>query len=120
MGELDITSLYTIKDDPEKQCELIKGMHDLGVVGIIVYYVGVFVPRLDDSFLQTANEINFAIIQMPVNDTNIRFNEAVTEISQMLLNTETLNLSRLSCGNFQKFRNGRKRLKRHLKCWLMP
>lgn len=112
--------MYTIKDDPEKQCELIKGMHDLGVVGIIVYYVGVFVPRLDDSFLQTANEINFAIIQMPVNDTNIRFNEAVTEISQMLLNTETLNLSRLSCGNFQKFRNGRKRLKRHLKCWLMP
>ena len=84
LGELDITSLYTIKDDPEKQCELIKGMHDLGVVGIIVYYVGVFVPRLDDSFLQTANEINFAIIQMPVNDTNIRFNEAVTEISQML------------------------------------
>lgn len=50
LGELDITSLYTIKDDPEKQCELIKGMHDLGVVGIIVYYVGVFVPRLDDSF----------------------------------------------------------------------
>lgn len=84
LGEIDVTSLYTVRNDVVKQCELVRGMHELGVVGMIVYYVGIFVPYLDERLLKTADEDNFAIIQMPAGNSDIRFNEAVTDISQML------------------------------------
>ena len=84
-GELDITSFYSVKDDLGRQIEIINNMHDLGAVGLIVYYVGVFLPYLDDRVLQVADEKDFAIIQMPQKNTQIRFSEAIYEISQLLL-----------------------------------
>ena len=44
-GELVITGFTNIKDDVDAQCANIQRLNDVGEVGIILYYVGIFCPR---------------------------------------------------------------------------
>lgn len=64
-GELMLTSFFDIKDDIAKQCETICRLHKMGELGIILYYVGIVVPRLSPEVIKTAEELDFVIIQMP-------------------------------------------------------
>lgn len=50
-GELALTSFFNIKDDVAKQCETIRRLHKMGELGIILYYVGVVLPRLSSEII---------------------------------------------------------------------
>ncbi|WP_438759541.1 PucR family transcriptional regulator [Enterococcus sp. AZ194] len=84
-GELVISSLFTVKDDVEKQCETIRHLHNLGEVGILLYYVGIILPDLAPKVIETAEALDFVIIQMPKNNFSLRYNEAIIEIMTELL-----------------------------------
>ncbi|WP_086350702.1 PucR family transcriptional regulator [Candidatus Enterococcus clewellii] len=84
-GELLIGSFYSIKDDRMKQCEAIRHLHDLGEIGIILYYVGIILPELAPEVIELAEELNFVIIQMPPNDSSLRYNEVIIEIMSVIL-----------------------------------
>ena len=88
-GELLIGSFYTIRNDRAKQCEAIRHLHRLGEVGIILYYVGIVLPELSEEVIRLAEELDFVIIQMPENNSTIRYNEAIVEIMAAILNAST-------------------------------
>ncbi|MGK0552664.1 PucR family transcriptional regulator [Enterococcus faecalis] len=91
-GELLIGSFCDIRDDIAKQCEAIRHLHELGEIGIILYYVGIILPTVADEVLQVADSLGFIIIQMPTNNAALRYNEVIYEVMKLLLNknkTET-------------------------------
>lgn len=63
---LILTTMYSIKDDPQSQNELIKTLINNEASGIIVK-LGRFVERLPEKAIRLAEERNFPIIILPVN-----------------------------------------------------
>lgn len=90
--EIVISSLFSIRDSVEKQCETIKYLHDLGEVGLILYYVGIIIPEIAEEVLQFAEARNFMIICMPENDYSLRYNEVIYEVMEaIVLENQTIN-----------------------------
>jgi len=79
-NELIISALVSIKDDVEAQCRLVHRLHEVGEVGLILYYVGIFILCLDEQLLQAADELDFPLICMPENRFDLRYSEAISEI----------------------------------------
>jgi DNA-binding PucR family transcriptional regulator len=91
-GELLIGSFCDIRDDVTKQCEAVRRLHELGEIGIILYYVGIVLPEVADEVLQVADSLGFIIIQMPPNNAALRYSEVIYEVMKLLLSknkTET-------------------------------
>lgn len=84
-NELIISALVSIKDDVEAQCRLIRRLHEVGEVGLILYYTGIFVSCLDKQLLQTADELDFPLICMPENRFDFRYSEAISEILGLVI-----------------------------------
>lgn len=84
-NELIITAFVSVKDDVEAQCKAVRRLHEGGEVGLILYYVGIFVSCLDKRLLQTADELNFPLICMPENRFDFRYSEAISEILEMVV-----------------------------------
>lgn len=64
-GEILIGSFCAIRHDVVKQCETIRHLHELGEVGLILYYVGIIVPKVAEEVIQLADSLGFILIQMP-------------------------------------------------------
>ena len=64
-SEVVITGFMNIPNDVEAQCANIRRLAEAGEVGLILYYVGVFLPRVDRKLLELADELDFALIVMP-------------------------------------------------------
>ncbi|MCK9217771.1 MAG: PucR family transcriptional regulator ligand-binding domain-containing protein [Firmicutes bacterium] len=83
--ELIISALISIKDNIEAQCKLIRRLHEGGEVGLIIYYLGIFVPKLDEQLLKIADELDFPLICMPENRFDFRYSEAISEILGLII-----------------------------------
>lgn len=64
-GELVITGFINCTDDVEMQCENVKRLIEGGEVGLVLYYVGVYLPRVDQRLIDMADENDFVLICMP-------------------------------------------------------
>lgn len=84
-NELIISALVSIKDDVEAQCRLIHRLHEVGEVGLILYYTVIFVLCLDRRLIQTADELDFPLICMPENRFDFRYSEAISEILGLVI-----------------------------------
>lgn len=90
-GELLIGSFYSIKEDVAKQCEAVQILHDLGEIGIILYYVGIVLPELSPKVIQLAEKLGFMIICMPKNDPSLRYNEVIYEVMNAIITKQSAN-----------------------------
>ncbi|MCI8417229.1 MAG: PucR family transcriptional regulator [Lachnospiraceae bacterium] len=79
-SELIITAFASVKDSVEDQCNVIRRMSATGGVGIMLYYVGMFLKHINKRLLETADELGFVLICMPENRYELRYSEAITEI----------------------------------------
>lgn len=57
----------------------------MGVLGIVLYYVGIVVPKLSSEVIQTAEDLDFVIIQMPKNQNQLRYSEVIVEVMTAIL-----------------------------------
>ena len=89
--ELVISSFYSIKDSVEQQCRTVQYLHDLGEVGLILYYVGIVIPDIADEVLELAESLNFIIICMPRNDYSLRYNEVIYEVMEAIVSNQNVN-----------------------------
>ncbi|MEA4963160.1 PucR family transcriptional regulator [Lutispora sp.] len=85
-GEIVITGYICIKDDVEAQCRSIRHLHKMGEVGLILYYVGIFMPRIDEKVISLADELGFALICMPKGRMDLRYSEVIYEVLEMIMN----------------------------------
>lgn len=84
-GELVITGFVNIKDDVGAQCESIRRIHAAGDVGLIIYYVGIILPKIDQKVLDTANRLNFPVICMPKNRIDLRYSEVISDVVEAII-----------------------------------
>ncbi|MDR2185708.1 MAG: PucR family transcriptional regulator ligand-binding domain-containing protein, partial [Treponema sp.] len=86
--ELVITCFAGIRDDPEAQCVNLRRLAEIGMAGIILYYVGVVMPKVDQKLIETADEFDFPLICMPPNIKNLRYSEVITEVMEAIFNDQ--------------------------------
>ncbi|MGE7945424.1 PucR family transcriptional regulator [Lysinibacillus sp. NPDC093688] len=89
--ELVISSFYSIRDSVEQQCKTIQHLHDLGELGLILYYVGIVLPEIPEEVLQLADSQGFIIICMPKNDYSLRYNEVIYEVMEAIVSNQAVN-----------------------------
>lgn len=64
-NELIITSFVNILDDVEAQCVNVRYHHSVGSSGMILFYVGIILPEIDQRLIDCCNENDFVLICMP-------------------------------------------------------
>ena len=87
-SEIVITAFANITDNVEYQCANIQRMAEVGEVGLIVYYVGILLPRIDQRLIDIANELDFALIVMPENRMDLRYSEAICEVMELIFKNQ--------------------------------
>jgi len=78
--EMCITAFSLAKDDVGSQCAIVRRMKEVGVSALVLYYVGIFIPYLDEELLKTADEVNLPLICMPHNRFDLRYGEAINDV----------------------------------------
>lgn len=79
-NEVLLSALIQIKGDVEKQCRLLRHLCSMGTSCLIVYYVGVFVPEIDERLISLADEIRYPLLVMPYNRMDFRYADVITDI----------------------------------------
>ena len=82
--EICLTSFAGIADDVPAQCRLIRYLSGIGDVGLIIYYVGIVMKKLDPQVLAVADELGFPLILMPPGKVDFRYSEAIRDVSDLL------------------------------------
>ena len=83
--EIIITGFLNGADDIDAQYNIVKRFALSGEAGLILYYVGFIVKKVDPSIIKLADELKFPIIVMPYNRVNLRYSEAITEIMGLII-----------------------------------
>ncbi len=83
-NELIISALVTVKDDVNAQCATIRRLWETGEVGLVLYYVGVFVPKVDKKLIALCDELAFPLICLPEKQLGFRYSEALLEIYELI------------------------------------
>lgn len=90
-SELILTGFCSIADDVEAQCANIRMFAAAGEVGMILYYVGLILPRVDPELIRLADELGFVLICMPENEPNLRYSEVIHEAMDAIVRDELNN-----------------------------
>lgn len=87
-SQIIISALSSIKDDVEAQCKLIQLLSDSGEVGLVLYYVGIFIKDIDQKVIQLADELDFPLIMMPPNRYNHRYSDFISEAMHVIIENQ--------------------------------
>lgn len=85
-NELIISALVPIKDDVGLQCSVLRHLRNMGAAGLILFYVGVFIPKIDDALVAVADEICFPLIVMPFGRMDFRYSDVITDVVEHIHN----------------------------------
>ncbi len=83
-NELAITGFMNNPDDVELQCSNLRRMAQVGEVGVILFYVGIVMKKVDQKLIDVANELDFPLICMPENQMNQRYSEVICEVMELI------------------------------------
>ncbi|MEM5593874.1 PucR family transcriptional regulator ligand-binding domain-containing protein [Niallia circulans] len=92
-SEIVISALIMIKDDIEAQCRTIEHLHKVGEIGLILYYVGVFLPKIDEKVIELADTLGFTLIVMPEKQMSLRYSEVIYEVIEAIVKNEMASLA---------------------------
>ncbi|WP_312095981.1 PucR family transcriptional regulator [Niallia sp.] len=95
-SEIVISALIMIRDDVEAQCRTIEHLHKVGEIGLILYYVGVFLPKIDDKVIQLADRLGFTLIVMPEKEMSLRYSEVIYEVIEAIVKNDLASTSFVS------------------------
>lgn len=86
-NEVVITAFASIADDPDAQIKAVQRLIKAGEVGLILYYVGILMPEIDQRLISLADENDFAMIRMP-SLKYLRYSDAISDISEAIMKEE--------------------------------
>lgn len=87
-SEIVISGLMTIAHDVEAQVRTIQHLQHEGEIGLILYYVGVFIPEIDSQLIEICDELNFPLIVMPTGEPSLRYSEVIYEVVEAIVKQE--------------------------------
>jgi DNA-binding PucR family transcriptional regulator len=79
-GELIITCFAEIRDDVNAQCLTLKRLSAVGEVGLVLFYVGIVMKKVDKRLIKLADELAFPIILMPEDKGKLRYSEVIGDV----------------------------------------
>ena len=53
-------------------------------MGLILFYVGILMKKVDQKLIDVADELDFPLICMPENQTNQRYSEVICEVMELI------------------------------------
>ena len=80
--EILLTGFLGIKDDIDRQCELIRAVSRRGCAALVVYYVGRAMGKLDEKVIEAAERELMPLILMPA---DAEYVDAITEVMDKVL-----------------------------------
>ena len=83
-SEIVITGFTSIPRDVEAQCANIRRLAGAGEVGLILFYVGIFMPKVDRELVELADSLDFPLIVMPEKQMNQRYSEVICEVMEAI------------------------------------
>lgn len=90
-NELIISSFADIVDDVDAQCDNIRKYHAVGSVGIILFYVGLILPQIDDRLIACCDELGFVLITMPSKVKNPKYSDIIADVSYAIFRDQQTN-----------------------------
>ena len=94
-SEIVITAFANIATEVELQCANIRRLSAAGEIGLILYYVGIFMPSVDQRLIDLANQLDFVLIVMPENRMDLRYSEVISEVMEAIIKDQTAEISLL-------------------------
>lgn len=88
-NEIGITGFLNCPADVERQVACIRKMAEEGEVGLILCYVGLFMPTVDQRLIDAANESDFALICMPEKNLSLRYSDIIYEIMELVFKDQS-------------------------------
>ena len=95
-SEIVITGFLNMTEDVERQYVNLKRLAEGGEVGLILYYVGVYLKKVDQRLIDFADEMDFVLIVMPEGDVTLRYGEAISDVMDRIYRDRTHNTSLVS------------------------
>ena len=105
--EIFLTGFLGVRNDVEKQCEIMKAAAEKGCAAIAVFFVGNGIKKLDKKLLDLADDLELPLIKMPKEAT---YSAAISEIMDRVLYGDNFRNSLISNTvfhllNFEKHSN---------------
>ncbi|MBM6927052.1 PucR family transcriptional regulator [Pseudoflavonifractor phocaeensis] len=79
-SEIVITGFLNSVDNVPLQLANIRRLAQGGEVGLIIFYVGVYLPRIDPRLIALADELDFVLIVMPEGEATLRYGEVINDV----------------------------------------
>ena len=83
-SEIVITGFLNCINDVERQCSNLLRLIEGGEVGMVLYYVGVYLPYVDQRLIEIANEHDFVLICMPEGQRHLRYSDLITDVTECI------------------------------------
>lgn len=83
-SEIVITGFMNMLDNVDCQCANMRRLAEGGEVGLILFYVGVYLPKVDQRLIDLANELDFVLISMPEGQKSLRYSEVITDVMETI------------------------------------
>lgn len=87
-SEIVISGLMAIAHDVKAQVKLIRHLQHEGEIGLILYYVGVFIPEVDQRLIEVCDQLDFPLIVMPKGEPSLRYSEVIYEVVEAIVKQE--------------------------------
>ncbi len=84
-GEIVITGFLNCTDNEKLQCALVQRLSDEGEVGIILYYVGLCVPKVGEKLKALCDALDFVLICMPEGTLSFRYSEVIYDVMEAVI-----------------------------------
>lgn len=106
-AEVLLTGFLGVRDDVEKQCDIISAAAKHGCAAMVIYYVGKAIKKLDPKVAETAEREGLPLIVMP---EGAGYSQAITEVMDKVLYGDNFRNSLISNTvfhllNFEKHSN---------------
>ena len=88
-SEIVITGFLNSVDNVPLQLASIRRLAEGGEVGLILFYVGVYLPCIDPRLIALADELDFVLITMPEGDATLRYGEVISDVMDCIYRDRT-------------------------------
>lgn len=95
-GEIVITGFLNCREDVERQCLILERLAEGGEVGLVLYYVGIYMPYVDQKLIDLANERDFVLICMPEGQKHLRYSELISDVTEYIYQDRRTSVSLVS------------------------
>lgn len=95
-SEIVITGFLNCIEDVDRQCSNLLRLLEGGEVGLVLYYVGVYLPRVNPRLIEIANAHDFVLICMPEGQRHLRYSDLITDVTECIYRDRAANVSLVS------------------------